>query len=61
MLMKAVGKIKLELALKDFNLKSASIININNPINEDILKNKNSNNNYIKIIKRLIRKILIIV
>ncbi len=59
--MKAVGKIKLELAPKDFNLKSASIININNPINEDILKNKNNNKNYIKIIKRLIRKILIIV
>ena len=59
--MKAVGKIKLELARKHFNLKSASIININNPINEDILKNKNNNKNYIKIIKRLIRKILIIV
>ena len=55
-LMKAVGKIKLELARKHFNLKSASILNINNPINEDILKNKNSNNNNIKIFKSTNKK-----
>ena len=52
-LMKAVGKIKLQLEQKHINLKSASIININNPIKEESSnKNKNNNNhNNIKLLK----------
>ena len=55
MLIRAVGKIKLQLDQKHFNLKSASIVNMNNQLNEDNSKNKNNiNNNYnynIKLIK----------
>ena len=45
MLIKAVGKIKLQLEQKH-SLKSASIINMNNHTNEDYSKNKNNDNNY---------------
>ena len=53
MFMKAVGKIKLQLEQKHINLKSASIININNPISDEYLINnkKNSNHNNIKLLK----------
>lgn len=46
MLIKAVGKIKLQLDQRHFNLKSASIMNMNNHINEEYSKNKNNINNY---------------
>ena len=45
MLIKAVGKIKLQLEQKH-SLKSASIINMNNHTNEDYSKIKNNDNNY---------------
>ena len=46
MLIKAAEKVKLQLVQKHLNLKSASIINISNPINGEYF-----NNNNIKIIK----------
>ena len=46
MIIKIPGKMKLQLLQKHFNLKSASIININNQINEDYFQNNN-----IKILK----------
>ena len=49
MFIKAVGKIKLQLEQKHLNLKSASIISMNNPINKGNFKNKNNNN--LKILK----------
>ena len=50
MLMKAVGKMKLQFEQKHINLKSASIININNPMSDEYIKNKNNDNN-IKLLK----------
>jgi serine/threonine protein phosphatase PrpC len=49
MLIKAVGKMKLQFEQKHINLKSASIIKINNPIKDEYTKNKKNNN--IKLLK----------
>ena len=46
MLIKAVGKIKLQLEQRHLSLKSASIININNHSNEEYSKIRNNDNNY---------------
>ena len=48
-LIKAVGKMKLQFEQKHINLKSASIINMNNPIKDEYSKNKKINN--IKLLK----------
>ena len=46
MLIKAVGKIKLQLEQRHLSLKSASIVNINNHSNEEYSKIRNNDNNY---------------
>ena len=53
MLMNAVGIIKLKLDKKHFNVKSASIIDVNNSMNVDSSKKKNNN---IKILKNSSKK-----